>query len=267
MNRIEARFDQRGSAGQAAFVPFLTAGDPTPEATLALMQGAESAGADVIELGFPFSDPIADGPTIQDSYHRVLSRGQTAEDVFAMVEEARRSCELPIVAMVTYSIVFRMGFERFLERCLEAGIDGATIPDLPIEEALPLFGQAAERDFRLVCFVAPSTTPERRRLVVEQAHGFIYYMAVRGITGERAELPRDLFENLQQLKSLTPVPVAVGFGISRPDQARAVAEAADGVIVGSAIVRRMAKAEQEDADPAEAALQFIEDMAAATHEA
>jgi tryptophan synthase alpha chain len=262
MNRIDARFGKLKEAGQAAFVPFLTAGDPDAEATLRVMEGAEEAGADVIELGFAFSDPIADGPTIQDSYHRVLGRGQRVEDVFRLVERARGACELPVVAMVSYSIVFRLGFERFLERALAAGLDGATVPDLPVEEAAPYFDAAAARDFRLICFVAPSTLGERRGLVVEHARGFIYYISVRGITGERAGLPQDLSENLQELKSLTDVPVAVGFGISHPEQARQVAAVADGVIVGSAIVKRMAAAESGRAAAA-TALEFIRDMASA----
>ncbi|MHC4591107.1 MAG: tryptophan synthase subunit alpha, partial [Planctomycetota bacterium] len=157
MNRIDARFQQLSEAGQAAFVPFFTAGDPDRTTTLQLMRGAEDAGADVIELGFPFSDPIADGPTIQDSYHRVLQGGQTVQNVFELVRDARAGCALPIVAMVSYSIVYHMGFESFVDRALACGIDGATIPDLPVEEAAGLFGPAEEHDFRLICFVTPAT--------------------------------------------------------------------------------------------------------------
>jgi len=158
MNRIDARFAQLKNQGKAAFIPFFTAGDPDRATTLRLLRGAEEAGADLIELGVPFSDPIADGPTIQNSYHRALRSGQTTDDVFELVRTARNAsagCRLPIVAMVSYSIVFRMGFGGFVERALTAGIDGATIPDLPVDEAEGLFAQAEERGFRLICFVAP----------------------------------------------------------------------------------------------------------------
>jgi len=267
MNRIEARFRDLSAAGRAAFIPFFTAGDPDPEATLRLLRGAEEAGADLIELGFPFSDPIADGPTIQASYTRALARGQKVADVFELVRRARRSCRLPIVAMVSYSIVFRIGFDAFLEQAVEAGLDGATVPDLPVEEAEGLFARAAGRGFRLICFVTPATTPARRALVARHATGFIYYISVRGITGERSALPADLVENIRQLKALTPVPVAVGFGVSSPEQARAVGAVADGVIVGSAIVKRMAAATEAGRDPADAALEFIATMARAAHRA
>jgi tryptophan synthase alpha chain len=263
MNRIDARFEQLRRAGKRAFIPFITAGDPDPDTTVRLLHGADAAGADVIELGFPYSDPLADGPTTQDSYHRVLEAGQNVDGVFEIVQRARQGCDLPIVAMASYSLVFRIGFERFVERALEAGIDGATVPDLPVEEADALYPEAERRGFRLICFVAPSTRGERRAMVARHAGGFIYYIAVRGITGARDALPADLFQNLRELKALTPVPVAVGFGISTPEQARMTAEAADGVIVGSAIVRLMAEAHAQDRDAAEAALEFIGRMAAA----
>jgi tryptophan synthase alpha chain len=264
MNRIDERFAALREAGQSAFIPFLTAGDPDLDTTLEVLRKAEAAGADLIELGFPFSDPIADGPTIQASYTRVLKRGQRASEVLDMVREVRPECDLPIVAMVSYSIVYRIGFENFLDRALASGIDGATIPDLPIDEADELFPAADERDFRLICFATPATTARRRRLIVKHARGFIYYITVRGITGARTELPPDLAENIRGLKADSEVPVAVGFGISSPEQAASVARVADGVIVGSAIVKRMAAAEENGSDPARAALSFIETMAEAT---
>jgi tryptophan synthase alpha chain len=270
MNRIDKRFDMLREPGRAAFIPFLTAGDPDLDTTLRVLEGAEQAGADLIELGFPFSDPIADGPTIQASYTRVLERGQHVSDVFQLVEKARRNgCELPIVAMVSYSLVYRMGFERFLERALEAGIDGATVPDLPVEEAERFFPMAQEKGFHLVCFVTPATRESRRKMVARHAAGFIYYISVCGITGERTALPSDLQDNLSELRTITDTPIAVGFGISAPDQGRAVAEIADGVIVGSAIVKRMHAAATGDTadDPADAALEFIGQMADAVQSA
>jgi tryptophan synthase alpha chain len=267
MNRIDAQFARLKDLGQAAFIPFLTAGDPDLDGTCRVLHGAEQAGASLIELGFPFSDPVADGPTIQASYTRVLERGQRAAQVFDLVAAARQECALPIVAMISYSIVFRMGFEAFLDRALACGIDGATVPDLPVDEAELLYGLAQARDFRLVCFATPATTPERRRMVADHARGFIYYISVRGITGARSELPPDLVDHIAELKESTSVPVAVGFGISEPDQARAVARVADGVIVGSAIVKRMAAAAERGEDAAEAALGYIRTMSAATRDA
>lgn len=264
MNRIDAQFDGLRRQGRSAFIPFLTAGDPDLETTRRIILAAEEVGADLIELGFPFSDPVADGPTIQASYSRVLEGGQKNEEVFRLVESVRDASEIPIVAMISYSLVYRMGFERFLDRACEAGLDGATIPDLPVEEMEPMHRKARERDFHLVCFVTPATTPQRRSMVVSLAGGFIYYIAVRGITGEREALPEDLAANLRELKSLTEVPVAVGFGISHPEHARVVAGEADGVIVGSAIVRRIRAAGRQGTDPVEAAADFIGQMVGAT---
>jgi len=263
MNRIDERFRQLRARGNVAFIPFVTAGDPALGVTEKIILAAEKAGADVIELGFPFSDPVADGPVIQASYARVLSRGQSNEDVFGMVESLRRQSEIPVVAMISYSLVFRMGVERFLDRAVRAGLDGATVPDLPVEEAGQLHEMASERDFRLVCFVTPATGDRRRALVVRHARGFIYYISVRGITGERKALPPDLVENIGRLRSLTDVPVAVGFGISAPAQARAVGQVADGVIVGSAIVRRIEDATEKGEDPASAVSEFVHQMAEA----
>jgi len=267
MNRIDARFADLRKSGKAAFIPFFTAGDPDLDTTLRLLLGAEDAGADVIELGFPFSDPLADGPTIQASYTRALDRGLRVAEVLDAVRRARaQGCRIPIVAMISYSIVFRLGFGEFVRQAVDAGLDGATIPDLPIEEAAQLIGTAAGHGLNLICFVTPATPEPRRVVLAEHAGGFIYYIAVRGITGERTELPADLAENLAALKGLTEVPVAVGFGISTPPQVAAVARVADGVIVGSAVIKRIAGAAEQGLDAAQAGLDFIRTMAAPTKE-
>ena len=267
MNRIDERFGALKAEGKSAFIPFLTAGDPTLDVTRRAIAAFEEAGADVIELGFPFSDPIADGPTIQASYTSTLAKGQRTEDVFGMVEAARVQVQIPIVAMISYSLVFRMGFERFVDRAVAAGIDGATIPDLPVEEIAPLRGAADARDFRLICFATPATTDARRDAVARLARGFIYYISVRGITGARDTMPADLGPNIDKLRTQTATPVAVGFGISKPEHARAVSRVADGVIVGSAIVARMHEAaESGTEDPVAAAARFVALMARATKE-
>ncbi len=244
-----------------AFIPFITAGDPDSDSTIKILENAENAGADIIELGFPFSDPVADGPTIQASYTRVLERRQKNEDVFAIIEHARAKTQIPIVAMISYSLVYKMGFERFIERALKAGLDGATIPDLPAEEMQNFIPLCKESNFHLISFITPGTTMERKRQLLSFAEGFIYYIAVRGITGERKSMPQDLKVKIGELKNATDLPVAVGFGISNPQQAASVAAIADGVIVGSAIVRRMHESFEKGKDAAEEALNFFGEMA------
>lgn len=260
VNRIDTAFEAIRGRQSRAFIPFLTAGDPDLTSTERMIMAAEEAGADIIELGFPFSDPVADGPTIQASYTRVLRKGQKTEDVFRMVGSLREKSDIPIVAMISYSLVFKMGVERFIQRSREVGIDGATIPDLPIEEMKDTLKSARANDFHVICFVTPATPYERRKKVVETAAGFIYYIAVRGITGERGDIPPDLEKNLTELRQMTEVPVAVGFGISTPDHARSVARVSDGVIVGSAIVRRIHAAVERGDDPVEDVRAFIAQM-------
>lgn len=239
MNRIDQKFQYLQRRKEPAFIPFITAGDPDLELTRGLILELEKQGADIIELGIPFSDPIADGPIIQASYYRALSRGLRLSDVFHLIQGLRRETEIPLVAMVSYSIVFRNGGERFIDRAKEAGFDGATIPDLPVEESETLLQTAEKRDFRIVCFVAPTTTPERMSKIVKKTQGFLYYISVVGITGVREVLPQDMKENILKLKGLTKTPIAIGFGVSTPEQARAVGQVADGVIVGSAIMREI----------------------------
>lgn len=241
MNRIDIRFKELKERNETAFIPFITAGDPTLAATESIIIALDKKGADVIELGFPYSDPIADGPVIQASYSRVLTNGITIGGIFDSIRNIRKSSEIPIVAMVSYSIVYRIGYKEFIKSAKEAGFDGATIPDLPVEEAEDVFKIAIENDFRLVCFVAPTTTAKRKDKITSKAHGFIYYIAVVGITGVRQNLPDDIAENINALKSKTDCPIAVGFGVSTPEQAMEVGKIADGVIVGSAIVKEIEK--------------------------
>ncbi|NOZ20091.1 MAG: tryptophan synthase subunit alpha [Planctomycetes bacterium] len=250
-NRIDERFAKLRAKGKAAFMPFLTAGDPNYEATEALILECDKRGADLIELGIPFSDPIADGPTIQASFTRALNAGATVHRSFDLVRRLRQSCEIPILSMVSYTIVFKRGAADFIKAAQEAGIDGAIIPDLPIEEGAPIAEMAEAKDFKLAFLVAPTTPMARRKKIVEMATGFIYCVSVTGITGARDHLPDDLVDNVESIKSLTDKPVAVGFGVSTGEMARLVAGHADGVIVGSAIVKRAQ--ENRDLPPRELA--------------
>jgi len=237
VNRIDACFQRLQGEGRTAFIPFLTAGDPDLQTTVALVEACARAGASIIELGFPYSDPVADGPTIQNSYSRTLSRGLRLDDVFGLVRLCRGRTDVPLAGMASYSLVFRRGLTRFVGEAARSGLDGLILPDLPVEEAAPLGKACGEAGLAAVFLVAPTTTEERRRRIVEEATGFIYCVSVVGITGARDSLPEGLTRSLADLRRLTDKPLAVGFGISRPEQAAALAPHVDGVIVGSAIVR------------------------------
>lgn len=261
MNRIDKKFQDLRNKKEPAFIPFISAGDPDLPTTKAIILELEKRGADIIELGFPFSDPIADGPIIQASYYRTLSKGLRLSQIFDLVSEIRKSTsggQIPIVSMASYSIVFKSGCERFIEMALSAGIDGATIPDLPIEESDEVFKIAEKKDFKIVCFVAPTTTEHRRDTIARKSQGFIYYISVVGITGVRDKLPNDMIENIQKLRQLTNIPISIGFGVSTPEQARIVGQAADGVIVGSAIIKIIEKYKDK---PSTELVQAVGDLA------
>ncbi len=255
----------------AAFIPFFTVGDPDMETTQALVKEAAARGADCIELGVPFSDPIADGPTIQASYYRALEKGFKLDHLFAMGRRLRADGLMtPLVAMISESLIFRRGVVRFMEEAAGAGIDGLIIPDLPVGYEGDTVERAAAVGLDLIFLCAPTTTPERRARIVERSTGFIYCIAVAGITGTRAVLPTDLEENVKDLKQRTDKPVCVGFGISKPDQAAAVATFADGVIVGSALVKRVAELSAQGLPQVKLVRVVGEELAAlaaATHDA
>jgi tryptophan synthase alpha chain len=247
VNAIDALFQRLRAAGRKAFIPFLTAGDPTPAATVRLARAVATQGASLLELGFPYSDPIADGPVIQASYTRVLDRGLKLEDVFSCAAEISKTAEftggkVPLAAMVSYSIIHRRGIEAFLSRAIAAGFSGAIVPDLPADESDELTRLAAERDFKIVQLVTPTTPRERALEIVRRSSGFLYCVSVAGITGERDRLPAELLDQLAWLRRQTDLPLCVGFGISRPEHVRMLREVADGVIVGSAIVRLVEQA-------------------------
>jgi len=242
-NRIHQTFAR---LKHPAFIPFFTVGDPDLPATEAFVKEAAARGADLIELGVPFSDPIADGPTIQASYYRALERGFKLRQLFEMVERLRDGgLEKPLIAMISESLVFKRGLEGFLDEASDAGLDGLIIPDLPVGYEGDTAEAARARGLDLIFLCAPTTPPERRALIAERSTGFVYYVSVAGITGARTALPPDLAQNVKALKKLTRTPVCVGFGISRPEHAAAVAKVADGVIVGSALVKRVAELSEQ----------------------
>lgn len=271
MNRIDATFARLREDGRPALMPFVTAGDPDLATTAAIVTELVARGADLIEIGLPYSDPIADGPVVAASYNRALAAGTRLDATFTMLRTLRdggdaRMAATPLVAMVSVSIVHRRGVQRFLDDAVAAGLDGLIVPDLPVEESATLAAEVAERDLRLVPLVTPTTPPDRALSIAGRATGFVYYVAVAGLTGERRELPATLAADLARLRSQTSVPVCVGFGISGPDQIRALAGSADGLIVGSALVRRIAEAAAAGADRAAivaAAGAFVAELSAA----
>lgn len=239
MERVERKFSLTRENGELALVVYVTAGDPSPEYTVEVaIKGAE-AGADIIEIGIPFSDPIADGPTIQAAIDRALRRGVKVAMVLEMVELIRQKSDVPIVLMSYFNPVFRYGLERFARDARRAGVDGVLLTDVPPEEAGEWIEIARRNDLATIFLLSPTSTPERIKLVAEVGTGFIYCVSRTGVTGERESLPEDLPHLVARIRNHTPKPIAVGFGISRPQHVAAVAEmkGADGVVVGSALVR------------------------------
>jgi len=231
-----------------AFITFVTCGDPDLETTKSVIRSLQDNGADLIELGIPFSDPTAEGPVIQAANTRALSGGVTTDSIFSMLEEMRREIRVPMVFMTYANVVFSYGTERFVKRCRDLGINGLILPDVPYEERED-FAPACEKEgLSLISMVAP-TSADRISIISKQAKGFIYLVSSLGVTGTRSEITTDIGAITKMIKENSNTPVAVGFGISNPDQARKMAVNADGVIVGSAIVRLLEKHGKESAGP------------------
>ena len=241
MSRIERRFAALRTEGRAGLVTYLTAGDPDLETSARLFGGLAAAGADLIEIGMPFSDPMADGPVIQDAGQRALRQGMTLRRTLALVRELRRAEEaIPIVLMGYFNPIYRYGPESFAQDAAAAGVDGVIVVDLPPEEDAELTepGRAAGLDF--VRLATPTSDEHRLPRIVEHATGFIYYVAVSGITGTRSADAANIAAAVTRLRRFTPLPIAVGFGIRTPQQAAEVARAADAAVVGTALVQRLA---------------------------
>jgi len=220
-------------------VPFLPAGYPDLETTAKTLLAIDAAGPAAIEIGFPFSDPIADGPTIQHAFTAALASGIKVSEIFETVQKVAGQISAPMLGMLSYSIIFRYGAEKFFADARAAGFAGLIVPDLPPPEAEKVCRQIRAADLDTILLVAPTTSPDRRREIVKLCSGFVYYLSVSGITGARDELPPDLAANVQALRTMTDLPVCVGFGISQPKHIAALAKIADGAVVGSAIVKRM----------------------------
>ena len=237
--RIGARFEALAAQGRRGFIPYVTTGYPSLAHTRELVAGLAEGGADVIELGIPFSDPMADGPTIQRSSQGALDQGTTVDDVFDVLAELRRVSDVPVVIFSYLNPVFSRGVETFVREAIEAGADGVLPTDLPLGADPELEATLLESRLDLVRLVAPTTTPERVGQITRSSQGFVYYIARTGVTGARRELRGELSREVGAVRSVSPLPVAVGFGVSTAEHARVVGAAADAAVVGSALVDRL----------------------------
>ena len=245
MSRIDDRFKILN--GKKALVAFFTAGDPDLSASKDIFSVIEKAGADIIEFGVPFSDPLADGPVSQASAHRSLQNGTTLEKIIELVKDIRSQSQLPIVLMSSFNPVFVYGQAKFVEDAVNAGADGVILPDLPPEEAGKFLGFANAKSLDTIFLLAPTSTPDRIQMVGEASKGFIYYVSLTGTTGTKEALAENLEEKVSAIKNEVKLPVLIGFGISGPEQAKEAGQCSDGVIIGSAIVKLI----ESHSDPVE----------------
>ena len=264
MNRIDSLFTQLKTQGRAAMVAYITGGDPTLAASAKVALAMDKAGVDILELGVPFSDPLADGATIQAAAGRALAAGASVAGILDLIREIRKSSEIPIVLFAYLNPVYVYGFEKFQEDAAAAGADGLLLLDLPPQEAARNEELASSKGLKTIRLIAPTTPPERLQEITDAAEGFIYYVSREGVTGEQSSLSTDIAERVAAIRALTKVPVAVGFGISNPEQAATVAALADGVVVGSAIVRKIGEIGDVPELPSKIA-DFVRPIAEAVH--
>ncbi len=241
VSRLTEAFRKNKKSGKKTLVPFITAGDPSVSATKKLILAIEEAGADIIELGIPFSDPMADGPTIQASSERALKRGVTVDTVFSIIKDVRKKTDIPIVLFGYYNPVFAYGLGKFARNAKRVGADGVLIVDLPPEEDEMFHVELRKVGMDLIHLLTPTSDTTRMKLVARRSDGFIYYVSVAGVTGARKSVEHSVGDYIKKIRRHTKLPVVVGFGISTPSQARSVGRLADGVVVGSAIINVIEK--------------------------
>lgn len=262
MSRIKDTFENLKENNKTAFMPFVTAGYPDLETTKDIILAMEKAGASLIELGLPFSDSIADGPTIQVASDKSIAAGTTTKGILAMLKELRKVSQIPVLLMGSYNMAVVYGLEDFCRDAEAAGADGVILPDILPDDADELIECSKKHNLDTVFLIAPNSTDERIKLVAEKSSGFIYAVSLTGVTGERDKLPEELSDFLARAEKYVKLPICVGFGISTPEMAKSVAAIAEGVIVGSAIVKRITKALDEGKCPAEEVGAFVADIAA-----
>jgi len=243
-SRLDRRFETLRERGEAALIAYIMAGDPSLVETEQLVLALEGAGADIIELGVPFSDPIADGPVIQQAAERALRSGTSLRKILPMVKTLRSKTQIPLVLMAYYNNIHAFGADRFCREAVEAGVDGLIVPDMPPDEAGPLQGPAEAAGLQLIFLLAPTSTAARRAYVARQSKGFVYYVSLTGITGAKLTDMSGVRSNVEKIRKVSKTPIAVGFGVATPQDAANVSAIADGVIVGSAIVKQIAARQQ-----------------------
>jgi tryptophan synthase alpha chain len=259
MSEIDQLFADLRSQDRKAFMPFITAGDPDLEFSAAVIRELAARGCSMCEVGIPYSDPIADGPVIQASYTRALDKKIKLAEIMKTLGELPADVTMPRVTMVSYAIVYRHGIERYVAEAKSVGVAGAIVPDLLVEEAGEMAEICSREDFSLIQLVTPTTPRDRAIRIAESSTGFLYYVSVTGITGERTELPPELIDNVGWLREQTDLPICIGFGVSKPEHVKLLSPVADGLIVGSAIVRRIAEASER---PREDVLREVGDYVA-----
>ncbi|MBI5124218.1 MAG: tryptophan synthase subunit alpha [Candidatus Omnitrophica bacterium] len=267
MNRIDKKFKELKKENRSLFIAYITAGDPSLAMTEKIVLALENAGVDIIELGIPFSDPLADGPTIQAASQRALKKKASLKKIFSTVHDLRKKTDVPIAFMTYYNPVLRYGLKNFFSSCAINGVDGVIVPDLPCEEANGLIRSAKKNGIATIFLAAPTSTRPRIREIAKNSSGFIYYVSLTGVTGARNKLPEEVASNVKLIKSMTDKAVAVGFGVSTPAQAGDVARAADGVIVGSAIVKIIANNQKDYKKLFSEVSNFAKRLAKAIHNA
>jgi len=261
MNRIDVKFRELKRRDKKAFIAYVTAGDPDIAVTEKIVLALERSGVDIVELGIPFSDPVADGPTIQAASQRALKRGANLVKIFALVRRLRNSTEIPLVFMTYYNPVLSYGIKRFFDSCRNCGVDGIIVPDLPPEEAGDLIRYARIAKVATIFLTAPTSTTIRIKKITDRCRGFVYHVSLTGVTGARSKLPSEVIEKVKQIKAVTDKPIAVGFGVSSPKEARRISGFADGVIVGSAIIKVLDASRY----PASSIYKFSKKIAMAIH--
>ena len=259
-------FANRGAAGEGALMPFITAGYPSMDVTCALIEAIANSGADALEIGIPFSDPIADGPVIAASMHDALIHGATPGHAFEAVANVRDTVEIPLIAMVSISIVRRLGGVAFVRRAVEAGFDGLIVPDGDLQDIADIAKEARDTNIAFTTLIAPGSSLSRTKEIASLAHEFLYLLTRRGLTGERSDSP-DLANSVRSIREVSSLPIAAGFGISTSEHVIAALTEAEGAIVGSALVRAIGDAHNQGDDPCEAVRRLIAPLAEAAHSA
>ncbi len=262
IDKISNAFKRRQEAGGKVLIPYIMAGDPDMAATGNVVRTLSEIGADIIEVGMPFSDPLADGPVIQRAGERALRKGVTLRNLLETIAEWRRTIDTPIIIMTYYNLFLKYGLEQFAADAAKSGVNGLIVPDLPYEEAKPLHTALQDRGIALIYLLAPTSTDDRVSAIAGVAKGFLYYVSRTGVTGARQDISADLEENLKRIRTMTDLPIAVGFGVSKPEQAVTVTQHADGAVIGSAIVRII---EECPESPEREAARFLKSFIKALH--